>query len=111
MEKNSSDSANRLPSRVPAVELEAHHRSEVVHLSFGQRMLRVGLEPRIEDAFHSRVFREEAAHRGRVGALPLVAQKISPHSALDQERRVRIERRTQRHDVLAHAFDQLPAAR
>ena len=101
MEKYSSASAKRLPSPSPPFSSKL---TTVPKSSSGAWPIRAadGTEARIEDALHARMAREKAAHRHGIGALPLVAQEIGAHPALNQERGMRVERRAERDDVLAH---------
>src|SRR6266851_8306607 len=72
-------------------------------------MLRVTVETWIKNLLYSGMTLQEGAHGERVRALTLVTQKVRAHAALNQKGRVRIERRSHGHDVLAHLRNQLAA--
>ena len=111
MEKNSSAAGEAVPLIVAALQFEAHHGAEIAHLPRRELVLRMALETRIEYPLDLGVIAQEAAHRQRIGALALVAQEIRAHAPLNQECGVRVERRADRDEVLAHRGDQFLARR
>jgi hypothetical protein len=105
MEKYCSDSANRLPSRSRPSSSKlttCRSRSSAAAPARAADDCRGPGRTRVSPGC---CFRNTLT-RQRVGALPLVAQKIRAHAALDQKGRVRIERRAHGHHVLAHPGNQ-----
>ena len=103
IEKNSQRFREARAFRMATFQFNAHDGAEIFHLPSRQLVLRMACKTRVVNPFHPRVGLQKFAHDERVGALPLVAQKIGAHAALNQECGMRIEGRAHRPDVLAHA--------
>ena len=110
MLNSASDSANRVPASSPAARSKVTSVPNPSICIDGQRVAGISGQAWVANPAHLGSRREKFRDALRIGALGVPAHEIRLQAPQDQERRVRIERRTQRREIVPQRVDEFGTA-